>query len=119
MTYTIFCLIEAARSGKSIIRVLSEDKRVWPPEVLGVRGGYGCTVQIERWDVSLLGHIVCSSMACMPSAYANAKIYTRTPCSLKTSKANAQGKWARRHRKVGATSQGKWARRHREVSATS
>ena len=38
---TIFCLIEAAKSGKSIIHVLSEDKRVWPTDVLGVSGGDG------------------------------------------------------------------------------
>jgi len=37
----IFYLIDAATSGKSMIRVLSEDRRVCPTDVWGVSGGVG------------------------------------------------------------------------------
>ena len=61
---TISYLIDAANSGKSMIRVLSENTDVF---VLLVRWVYGeemeCKVQMEQWDMTVLGHSVCSSMA--------------------------------------------------------
>ena len=37
----VFYLTDAANSGKSMIRVLSENIRVFPTNMLGVSGGYG------------------------------------------------------------------------------
>ena len=68
---TIFYLIDAANSGKSMIHVLGEVTDMF---VLTVCCVYWeeteCKVQMERWDMTMLGHTVCSSMAYMPSAIA-------------------------------------------------
>ena len=63
---TIFYLIDAANSGKTLIRVLSEDTNMFfLTGMLGVSRGDG--VQSAYGAV---GHSVCSRMACTPSAIA-------------------------------------------------
>ena len=65
---TIFYFIDAANSGKLMIRVLTEDTDVF---VLLVCWMYqmdmDCKMQMERWHMTMLGHSVCHSMTFMPS----------------------------------------------------
>ena len=68
---TIFYHTDAANSSKIMIRVLSEDTYVLVLLLLWVcREEIECKMQMERWDTTMLGHRVCSSMACTPSATA-------------------------------------------------
>ena len=61
----IFYLIDAANSGKGTIRVLREDTDVFVLLVCWVyREEMECKVQMERWDMTMLGHSVCRSIAC-------------------------------------------------------
>ena len=63
----ILCLIVAANSGKNMIRDLAMTTQTclsnW---YVGCIGRRWCMVQMGRWDTTMLGHSVCSSMACMP-----------------------------------------------------
>ena len=62
---TIFYLIDVANSDKGTIRVLSEDTDVFVLLVCWVyREEMECKVQMERWDLAMLGHSVYSSMVC-------------------------------------------------------
>jgi len=67
----MFYLIDVANSDKSMTRVRSEDINVF---VLLVCWVYPeeleCKVQMDRWDMTTLDHIDCSSMASMPSEIA-------------------------------------------------
>ena len=67
---TIFCLIDEAISGKSMMSILSEDTDVCILLVWWVYREMDCTVQMVRWVMALLGHRVCSSMAWTISAIA-------------------------------------------------
>ena len=67
---TIFYLIDAANSGKSMMHVLSEDTDVFVLQVCWVYWEMDCKVQMERWDMTILGHSVCCRTACTPSAIA-------------------------------------------------
>ena len=66
---TLFYLIDAANSGKSMISILSEDTDVFVLLVcwcIGRRWMQGADGTVG-YDVTTLGHSVCSSMACTPS----------------------------------------------------
>ena len=101
---TVVYLFIAANSGKSTIRILSEDKDVFVPLVCWVyREEMDSKVQMEWWHMTMRS--VCSSnVTCTPSATATwPHIYTLKPrlmrsvsCSLKISQDNALGE-------VGAT----------------
>ena len=68
---TIFSLIDAANSGRNMIRILSEDTDVFVVLVCCVyREEVECKVQMERCDMTMLRRRVCSSMACTASAIA-------------------------------------------------
>ena len=66
----ILYLIDAANSDKSMICDLARTTQVclfyWYVGCSGRR--FGCDVQMKRWDITMLGHSVCSNMACTPSA---------------------------------------------------
>ena len=72
---TFFYLIDAANSGKSMIRVLSEDTDEF---VLLVGWKYReemeCKVQMERWDTMLDNNSALSNCALTSYPYAKAKI---------------------------------------------
>ena len=68
---TIFCLIDVANSGKIMIRVLTEDTDVFVLLVCWMyREEMECKMQMERWDMTMLGNSVCRSMASMHSPIA-------------------------------------------------
>ena len=68
---TFFYLIDVANCGKSMSHVLSEDTDMFGLLVWWVYWEeVECKVQNERWDMTMLGHSVCRSMACTPSEIA-------------------------------------------------
>ena len=68
---TIFYLSDAANSGKSLIRVLSEDKDVFVLLVCWLsREVMECKVHMEQWNMTMPCHSVCSRMACTLTAIA-------------------------------------------------
>ena len=97
----IFYLIDAAHSGKCMIRVLSEDTAVFILLIWWVyREDMECKVQMERWEMSVLSQRVCSSMAYTPSAIATwphkAKIKAQTILFTDDFPGQCTGEWLRR-----------------------
>jgi len=68
---TIVYLIDVTNFGKIMIRIITEDTDVVVLLVCCVyREEVECEMQMERWDMIMLGNSVCNSMACMPSPIA-------------------------------------------------
>ena len=67
---TILYLIDEANYSKNMIRVLSEDIYALVLLICWVyREEMEYKVQMERWDMTMLGHSVCSNKACPPSVF--------------------------------------------------